>query len=108
MKHVVDMDLSKCFDRLDHELIIRSINHRISDGSVLKLVRQFLEMGVMEDGVVRETNIGSPQGGVISPLIANIYLDHFDQVMRAKGIHMVRYADDILLFARSPRQARKY
>lgn len=108
LKYVVDMDLSKCFDRLDHDLILQGINRKISDGSVLGLIRQFLEAGVMKDGVYEDTEIGSPQGGVISPLIANIYLDHFDQTMKSKGIRIVRYADDILVFARSPRQAEKY
>ncbi len=94
LKYVVDMDLSKCFDRLDHDLILQGINRKISDGSVLGLIRQFLEAGVMKDGVYEDTEIGSPQGGVISPLIANIYLDHFDQAMKSKGIRIVRYADD--------------
>ena len=106
--HVVDMDLSKCFDRLDHGLILQGVNRRISDGSVLRLIRQFLEAGVMREGIYEDTGIGSPQGGVISPLIANIYLDHFDRAMRSQGIHIVRYADDILVFARSPRQAEKH
>lgn len=62
----------------------------------------------MTDGAVEETEVGSPQGGVISPLLANIYLDEFDQKMKSQGIRIVRYADDILIFATSPRQARRY
>lgn len=108
LTHVVDMDLSKCFDTLDHELIIRGVNKKISDGRILKLIRQFLEAGVLVDGAIQETEVGSPQGGVISPLLANIYLDEFDQKMKARGIRIVRYADDILVFAKSPRQARRY
>ncbi|MGR3051530.1 reverse transcriptase domain-containing protein, partial [Vibrio vulnificus] len=77
MQHVVDMDLSKCFDKLDHELILRSIRTRVTDGSVLALINQFLKSGVMVDGHWQQTELGSPQGGVISPLIANIYLDAF-------------------------------
>lgn len=107
-KHVVDMDLSKCFDRLDHELIIKGVNRKVSDGSVLKLIRKFLTAGVMKDGAWEETDIGSPQGGVISPLLTNIYLDQFDQAMKARGIRIVRYADDILVFARSRKEAGKY
>jgi RNA-directed DNA polymerase len=102
------MDLSKCFDRLDHELILESVNRKVSDGSILKLIKKFLEAGVMKDGAWQETDIGSPQGGVISPLLTNIYLDHFDQAMKGKGIRIVRYADDILIFARTHREARKY
>lgn len=108
LRYVVDMDLSKCFDRLDHELILKRVNRKVSDGSVLSLIRSFLEAGVMKDGVYRETDIGSPQGGVISPLLANIYLDYFDQEMRRKNIRIVRYADDILVFAQTPRQAERY
>lgn len=108
LRYVVDMDLSKCFDRLDHELILKGVAHRISDGKVLRLIRQFLEAGVMEDGSWEATEVGSPQGGVISPLLSNIYLDVFDQQMKARGIRIVRYADDILIFARSPRQAERF
>ncbi len=67
-QYVVDMDLSKCFDMLDHDLIIDSIKRRVADGSILKLIRQFLESGVMINGTYEPTTIGSPQGGVISPL----------------------------------------
>ncbi|MEF1290451.1 group II intron reverse transcriptase/maturase [Vibrio sp. M260118] len=101
MQHVVDMDLSKCFDKLDHELILRSIRTRVTDGSVLALIEQFLKSGVIVDGHWQQTELGSPQGGVISPLIANIYLDAFDQEMRKRGHRIVRYADDILIFCRS-------
>ncbi|MCK9526444.1 MAG: group II intron reverse transcriptase/maturase [Limnochordia bacterium] len=108
LTHVVDMDLSKCFDTLDHELIIQGVNKKISDGRILKLIRQYLTAGVLADGAIQETEIGSPQGGVISPLLANICLNEFDQKMKAKGIRIVRYADDILVLAKSPRQAKKH
>lgn len=98
---VVDMDLSKCFDTLNHDLIIRQFRRRITDGSVLTLLRQFLESGVMVGYHLEETEMGSPQGGVISPLIANVYLDAFDQFMKARGHRIVRYADDILILCGS-------
>ncbi|MGF1681637.1 group II intron reverse transcriptase/maturase [Photobacterium minamisatsumaniensis] len=101
LQYVVDMDLSKCFDKLDHELILSSIRKRVTDSSVLELVKQFLKSGVMENGHWYETEVGSPQGGVISPLIANLYLDAFDQEMRRRGHRIVRYADDILILCRS-------
>lgn len=101
LEHVVDMDLSKCFDRLDHDLIIASLGRRVRDGSVLALVRRFLESGVMIGGNWEATEIGSPQGGVISPLISNVYLDAFDQEMKRRGHRIVRYADDILILCRS-------
>ena len=108
LEYVVDMDLSKCFDRLNHELILEGVNRKVSDGSVLKLIKKFLTAGVMKDGAWEETDIGSPQGGVISPLLTNIYLDRFDQEMKRRGIRIVRYADDTLIFARTHREARKY
>jgi len=107
-KHVVDMDLSKCFDRLDHDLTIESVSRKVSDGSVLKLIRTFLKAGGMQGGVWEETTIGSPQGGAISPLLTNIYLDHFDQRMKSMGIRIVRYTDDILILARMRRQAWRF
>jgi len=64
LKYVVDMDLSKCCDRLDHELILKTVNRKVSDGSVMKLIKKFLKAGVMTDGSIHETEIGSPQGGV--------------------------------------------
>ena len=107
LRHAVDMDLSKCFDRLDHNLIIASLRRRVSDGSVLKLIRMFLESGVMINGHLEDTEIGSPQGGVISPLISNVYLDAFDQEMKRRGHRIVRYADDILILCRSRSAAER-
>jgi len=101
LEHAVDMDLSKCFDRLNHDLIIASFHRRVRDGSILALLRMFLESGVMIEGNWEATDIGSPQGGVISPLISNVYLDAFDQEMKRRGHHIVRYADDILILCRS-------
>jgi len=94
LEYVVDMDLSRCFDRLDHELILEGVSRKVSDGSVLRLIKKLLTAGVMKDGAWEETDIGSPQGGVISPLLTNIYLDQFDQEMKRRGIRIVRYADD--------------
>ncbi|MBL0380993.1 MAG: group II intron reverse transcriptase/maturase [Desulfofustis sp. PB-SRB1] len=100
-KWVVDMDLSKCFDTLDHNLILSSLTKRIKDGSILELVRNFLKSGVLTDDGWQASEVGSPQGGVISPLLANIYLDAFDQFMKERGHRIVRYADDILILCSS-------
>lgn len=108
LRHVVDMDLSKCFDTLDHEFILTAVNERVSDGKVLNLLRVFLKTGVLEDGRIEYSETGSPQGGIISPLLANIYLDKFDQYMKSLGIRIVRYADDILIFAESRSEAGSY
>lgn len=98
---VVDMDLSKCFDTLDHEIIIAAFRKRIADGSILKLLRMFLESGVMTGEGWEASTVGSPQGGVISPLVSNVYLDAFDQFMMQRGHRIVRYADDILILTQS-------
>lgn len=103
---VVDMDLSRCFDTLDHDLIIRQFRRRITDGSILRLLRLFLESGVMVGETLEQSERGSPQGGVISPLIANVYLDAFDQFMKQRGHRIVRYADDILVLCASESAAR--
>lgn len=108
LEHVVDMDLSKCFDTLNHELILSAVNEKVSDGKILKLISTFLKSGILEQGVYSPTEIGSPQGGVISPLLMNIYLDKFDQYMKGKGIRIVRYADDILIFAPTKSYAGAY
>lgn len=105
LEHVVDMDLSKCFDLLDHDLILKAVKRRITDGSILALIRMFLESGVMKDSELSPTEIGSPQGGVISPLLANIYLNDFDQTMKSRGHEVIRYADDILIFKGSQKGA---
>lgn len=98
---VVDMDLSKCFDTLDHELIMKGFRKRIADGSILNLLRMFLTSGVKTEEGLQPTETGSPQGGVISPLVSNVYLDEFDQFARSRGHRIVRYADDILILCRS-------
>ncbi|MGE4403683.1 MAG: group II intron reverse transcriptase/maturase [Desulfobulbus sp.] len=98
---VVDMDLSKCFDTLNHDLILRAFRRRIADGSILGLIRMFLQSGVLLADGWRASEEGSPQGGVISPFIANVYLDAFDRRMKARGHRIVRYADDILILTGS-------
>ncbi|ACR79942.1 group II intron reverse transcriptase/maturase [Kosmotoga olearia] len=107
MKYVVQLDLSQCFDTLDHEKMIDAVAERISDGKILRLIRSFLKSGVITDQY-QPSEMGSPQGGVISPLLSNIYLNKFDQKMMARGIRIVRYADDILIFAKSYKSAEKY
>lgn len=101
LRWVVDMDLSKCFDTLNHDFIIASVRKKVTDGSILSLIRMFLESGVMKGNEYEATTVGSPQGGVISPLLANIYLNDFDQYMKSGGHRIVRYADDILIFKSS-------
>ncbi len=107
LEWVVDMDLSKCFDTLKHDFLMRQIRRRVTDGSILKLINLFLKSGVMVGNEFEKTDEGSPQGGVISPLLANIYLDYFDQWSMERGYRIVRYADDILIFASSRKGAER-
>lgn len=104
-KWVVDMDLSKCFDRLDHKLILESVKSKVTDGSILNLIEKFLKSGAIKNGIWQASELGSPQGGVISPLLANIYLDKFDQEMKNRNHRIVRYADDILILCVSRKAA---
>lgn len=106
LKWVVDMDLSRCFDTLNHDRILKSFRRKIADGSILELLQKFLHSGVMTTEGWQANQEGSPQGGVISPLIANVYLDDFDQYMKSRGHRIVRYADDILILTRSKSAAR--
>ena len=104
---IVDVDIRKYFDTVNHELLLDAVNEEISDGSVLRLLRRFLESGVLENGVWMVTEEGTPQGGVISPLLANIYLNHFDWEMAKAGYEVIRYADDFVVLCASQDEAQQ-
>ena len=105
--YAVSVDLSKYFDTLNHELLMDMLHGQIQDGRVLRLIKKYLKSGVMEDGIVTKTEEGTPQGGPLSPLLANIYLNEFDWEMARRGVMTVRYADDIVVLARSKRAANR-
>ena len=86
-------DLSKYFDTLNHELLMTLLHRQIQDMRVLRLIKKYLKSGVMENGVICKTEESSPQGGPLSPLLANIYLNEFDWEMHSRGVKLVRYAE---------------
>jgi group II intron reverse transcriptase/maturase len=104
---VVDMDVTKFFDRVNHDILMRRIGQTIRDKRVLKLIGRYLRAGVMDQGVVRESEEGTPQGGPLSPLLANIYLDALDQELEKRGLAFSRYADDCNIYVSSQRAAER-
>ena len=103
----VVLDLSKYFDTLNHELLVNILRRDIKDERVIQMIKRYLRSGVMENGVVVETEEGSPQGGNLSPLLANVYLNEFDQEFNRRGVPCIRYADDIVLLAKSERASER-
>jgi len=104
---VVDLDLEKFFDRVNHDKLMAKIAERISDQEMRKLIRTFLRAGVMEDGLISPTGEGTPQGGPLSPLLSNIVLDELDQELERRGLRFARYADDSNIYVRSRRAGER-
>ncbi len=104
---VVDADIERFFDTVDHEKLIEAVNEEVADGSVLRLVRTFLEAGVLDGSTRIEVEEGTPQGGPLSPLLANLYLHPLDTALEAHGYEFVRYADDFVVLARTPAEAEE-
>src|SRR5215469_15046702 len=104
---VVDVDLEKFFDRVNHDVLMSRLAARIADRRVLGLIRRYLEAGIMAHGVVMERHEGTPQGGPLSPLLANVLLDEVDQELQRRGHAFVRYADDLNVYVRSRRAGER-
>ncbi|HKS54046.1 MAG TPA: group II intron reverse transcriptase/maturase [Steroidobacteraceae bacterium] len=104
---VVDVDLEKFFDRVNHDILIDRLYKRIGDPGVIRLIRAYLNAGVMSDGVVQERHEGAPQGGPLSPLLANVLLDEVDKELERRGHCFVRYADDANVYVRSRRAGER-
>jgi RNA-directed DNA polymerase len=104
---VLDADIQGFFDNIPHKVIMEAVAAEVADGNVLRLVERFLTAGVMEDGVFSPTHIGTPQGGVISPLLANIILNRLDWALDRAGYRFARYADDFVVVCRTVGEAQE-
>lgn len=104
---VVDLDIEAYFDTVNHDKLISILRERVFDSATLHLVRKFLQAGIMEKGLVKSNTIGMPQGGTLSPILSNIYLDKFDKELEQRGLHFVRYADDSNIFVKSEMAANR-
>jgi group II intron reverse transcriptase/maturase len=104
---VVDIDLEKFFDRVNHDILMGRLAKRIADRRVLRLIRRYLNAGVLANGVVIERNEGTPQGGPLSPLLANVLLDEVDKELERRGHAFVRYADDLNVYVRTQRSGER-
>ena len=104
---VVDLDIEKYFDTVNHDKLISILREEVNDKTTLHLIRKFLRAGVMENGLVSSNSEGMPQGGPLSPILSNIYLDKFDKELESRGLHFVRYADDANILVRSELSANR-
>ena len=104
---VVDIDLEKFFDRVNHDMLMARVARRVSDKPLLRLIRRFLESGVLIDGLVSATEEGTPQGGPLSPLLSNVVLDDLDKELERRGHKFVRYADDCNIYVRTRRSGER-
>jgi group II intron reverse transcriptase/maturase len=102
---VVDIDMAKYFDTVHHDILMDMVAEQVTDKRVLKLIRKFMKSGVLADGFVSPTDEGTPQGGPLSPLLSNIYLNRFDKELESRGHRFVRYADDCNIYVKSRRAA---
>ena len=104
---VIDLDIEKYFDTVNHDKLISILREKVKDDVTLHLVRSFLRAGIMEDGIIRRNEEGVPQGGPLSPILSNIYLDRFDKELESRGLRFVRYADDCNIFVKSEMSANR-
>ena len=106
-KWVVDIDLEKFFDKVNHDMLMARVARKVKDKKILLLIRRFLQAGVMDEGLVKPTEEGTPQGGPLSPLLSNIMLDDLDRELEDRGLRFVRYADDCNIYVKSEKAAQR-
>lgn len=104
---VIDLDIEAYFDTVNHDKLISILRENVNDSTTLHLIRKFLQAGIMEDGFIKSSTVGMPQGGPLSPILSNIYLDKFDKELEERGLHFVRYADDSNIFVKSEMSANR-
>lgn len=104
---VIDLDIEAYFDTVKHDKLISILRENVNDSTTLHLIRKFLQAGIMEDGLIKPSIVGMPQGGPLSPILSNIYLDKFDKELEDRGLRFVRYADDSNIFVKSELSANR-
>ena len=104
---VIDLDIEAYFDTVNHDKLISILREKVNESEVLHLIRKFLQAGILENGLVKPNNQGMPQGGPLSPILSNIYLDQFDKELESRGLRFVRYADDSNIFVKSEMAANR-
>lgn len=104
---IVDLDIEKFFDTVNHDKLISILRERVNDSRTLHLIRAYLQAGVLDKGLVRSSTIGTPQGGSISVILSNIYLDKFDKELESRNLRFARYADDCIIFVKSEMSANR-
>jgi len=104
---VVDIDLEKFFDKVNHDMLMARIARRVKDKKILLLIRRYLQAGIMEDGLIKPTEEGTPQGGPLSPLLSNIMLDDFDKELEKRELRFTRYADDCNIYVKTERAGKR-
>lgn len=104
---IVDLDIEKFFDTVNHDKLISILRENVNDATTLHLIRAYLRAGVLDNGLIKSTTIGTPQGGPISVILSNIYLDKFDKELETRNLRFVRYADDCIIFVKSEMSANR-
>ncbi len=106
-QHVIDLDLKSFFDMVNHDYLMSLLNRKVKDPVLLKLIRKYLQSGIMINGVVNQRESGTPQGSPLSPLLSNIILDELDKELTKRGLRFIRYADDVSIFVKSEKAAKR-